>query len=172
MNENDLVENMPTLLAVSHTRIPHPQEAEDVCSDIYLRTIRTLRAGFKARTAAPNTIMYVIAQRAAHEALRRKYAVSGQARTLENADNRLPCPRPGPDRLYELKERAEILWDEIHLATVNLSPRQRQVLCLSWAGELTREEVAQVLGVSYRVIEVHRGFIKHKLRNRLKEVYQ
>jgi RNA polymerase sigma-70 factor (ECF subfamily) len=73
----------------------------------------------------------------------------------ERAASERPSPGPGPEDTAMINARNAVLWD----ALSQLSPDQREVLTLRFAGELSGPEIARVTGRTIGAVKAlqHRG---------------
>ena len=115
---------------------------EDVTNQIITNVIEKVKKGEFKGESSIGTFIYTITSRRIIDYIRQKSKVLKQAPE--------PTPYPDPHEHIENKERAE----SIAKAIRKLKPKYRDVLYLYYYKDLSREEVAQRLGISpHRVSE-------------------
>ena len=115
---------------------------EDVTNEIITNVIEKIKKGEFRGESSIGTFIYTITSRRIIDYIRQKSKVLKQAPE--------PSPYPDPHEHVENKERAE----RIAKAIKKLKPKYRDVLYLYYYKELSREEVAQRLGITpHRVSE-------------------
>lgn len=143
-------------LAVAWELVETREDAEDVVQEAFARTWRKLERYDPARPFAP--WFFTVVRNAARNARRR-----GEHGTVLSLDEdmveRIPGGTSDPDPLERLvhDERVHSLLDE-------LSPMQRTCFRLAEIEGFSREEVADMLGVTPATVRVHIHRARHALR--------
>ncbi len=115
-------------------RIGHPEQAEDLCSDVFLRMLEGM-AAYEDRGWSLATWLYRIARDRTTDMLRRH---NRNPRSLEELDN--VCD--GPETILA----AQFDHEEIRHHLQYLTHSQQQVIRLRFVEELSFREIAQCLG--------------------------
>jgi len=111
---------------------------EDVVNEILMQAIEKVKSGAFRGDSSVGTFLYTITSRRIIDHIRQKTKV------LRHAPE--PIPFPDPHVETERGERAR----QIAAIVEQLKPKFRDVLYLYYYKELSREEVAQELGISPR----------------------
>jgi RNA polymerase sigma-70 factor (ECF subfamily) len=111
---------------------------EDVVNEILMQAIEKVKNGAFRGESSVGTFLYTITSRRIIDHIRQKTKVLRHA----------PEPAPFPDPHDETEGRERSL--QIVKAVEKLKPKFRDVLYLYYYKELSREEVAQQLGISPR----------------------
>jgi len=120
--------------------LPTADLAEDLTAEVFLRAVQASHR-FDPRIGPPKAWLFRIARNALRDfqrQLRRRqvFSLSG-FRDLE-------CDSPSPEERLLLEEEMARLF----AALVQLSPKDREVISLSYASDLAATEVAAILGIS------------------------
>jgi RNA polymerase sigma-70 factor (ECF subfamily) len=143
-----------------------PQEALDLCQEVFLRVFRTLRH-FRGQSSL-KTWIYRIALNQASNRLRtwrRRYR-SHQVSLDEAAPGDLPEARPStrPDRLLQQQETSGRVWNALDA----LPFEQRAVVILREIDGLRYEEIAESLGVAVGTVKSRLARAREQLRQALR----
>ena len=111
---------------------------EDVVNEIITNVIEKIKKGDFRGESSIGTFIFTITSRRIVDYIRQK------SKVLKHAPE--PVAYPDPHLQVENKERAELMADAIK----KLKPKYREVLYLYYYRELSREEVAQKLGITPR----------------------
>ena len=130
---------------------------EDIVNEIMLNVIEKIKKGEFRGESSIGTFIYTITSRRIVDYIRRKTKV------LKHAPE--PKPMPAPHEQIENKERTEM----IAAAIKKLKPKYREVLYLYYYRDLSREEVAQKLGISPRRVSEKVNYSQKLLRKLLKK---
>ena len=153
---------------------PHPDMAEDLAQDTFLRVWRA-RQGYKPY-AKFSTWLFTIAQNAARNAARsqgRRQEVNEVDAPLTSdgsqavgilAATALEASGMMPNRLVEGTERGLI----VHQAVQSLGERQRTALMLSRFENLSYAEIAETMGLSTKAVKS----LLSRARVNLREILQ
>lgn len=149
--------------------LPDHDEAEDLAQGVFVQLWKT--AGRYERQARFSTFLFTIARNLSLNEVRRRSrhpADSLDARLPEDApDEPRPIPDPGQPSADDLAQRTELvrLIDE---ALAALPEKQRVALALCREGDLSYEEIAEVLGTTVPATKslIHRA--RETLKSRLK----
>lgn len=152
-----------------HKLLPDRDEAEDLAQGVFVQLWKT--AHRYERQARFSTFLFTIARNLSLNEVRRRSrhpADSLEARPSEDApDEPLPVADPGQPPADELAQRSELvrLIDE---SLASLPEKQRIALALCREGELSYEEIAEVLGTTLPATKslIHRA--RETLKARLK----
>jgi RNA polymerase sigma factor (sigma-70 family) len=145
-----------------YLRLHGAHEPEDLTSEVFLRVFDHLR-DFEGEEAGFRSWVFTIAHRLLIDDHRRQ---SRRPKTVE-------LSRPMTDRVSGGNTEADAMHaiEQNHISEVlaDLAPEQREVLTLRVVGDLTVEQVAEVLGKSRGAVKSlqHRGIAA--LRRRLEE---
>lgn len=133
------------IIAYIRRRVGCRETARDLTQEGYLRLLRQRHLVNLDHLRA---YLYRIAERLVIDHLRQVQG-SSSARVALSED--LPCPRPTPDRVAEVRELCEILLD----ALTTLPPTRRDVLLLRKLDELRYSEIGKRLGISEKTVQRH-----------------
>ncbi len=111
---------------------------EDVVDEIIINVIEKIKKGEFRGESSIGTFIFTITSRRIIDHIRKK------SKVLKHAPE--PVAFPDPHLQVESKERAELMAEAIR----KLKPKYREVLYLYYYKELSREEVAQKLGITSR----------------------
>lgn len=152
--------------------LPDPDEAEDLAQSVFVQLWKT--AGRYTRRARFSTFLFTIARNLTLNEVRRRVrhpadSLEGGRPATDDAegDEGRPIPDPGQPAADELAQRAE-LTAKIDEALAALPEKQRTALALCREGELSYEEIADVLGTTVPATKslIHRA--RETLKARLK----
>lgn len=131
------------VLRYARSKIASPQDAEDVCSEVFLKVQRGL-AGFDERKASLSTWIYSVARNAVIDFYRR-FRVFGQM------DEEIACTEDGFEEILN----AETL-EELAVALEHLPERERNLIILHYYSGFSLKEISHRMGISYSYIkELH-----------------
>lgn len=130
---------------------------EDVVNEIITNVIEKIKKGEFRGESSIGTFIYTIASRRIVDYIRQK------TKMLKEMPE--PKPYPDPHENIENKERAEHIARSIR----KLKPKFREVLFLYYYRGLTREEVAQKLGISPRKVSERINYAQKLLKKLLKK---
>ncbi len=111
---------------------------EDVVNEIITNVIEKIKKGEFRGESSIGTFIFTITSRRIIDHIRQK------SKVLKHVPE--PVAYPDPHLQVENKERAELMAEAIR----KLKPKYREVLYLYYYKELSREEVAQKLGITIR----------------------
>jgi RNA polymerase sigma-70 factor (ECF subfamily) len=143
----------------TRSRLPTDADAEDVTSEVFARAMRSTHT-FESSRGTPRAWLIGIARNTANDWWRKRRPEDPvEAPTDIAADD---------DPLREAL-RSERLAD-LRLQLADLSDREREVLSLRFAAELTSPEIGELLGISptaarmliHRAITKLRGVLRHE----------
>lgn len=142
-------------------RIGNISEAEDLASEVFVRALRSVES-YKETGAPMEAWLFKIAHNIVANYFRDKsrrpaHAPLDEAFPIAAGDN------PGEDA-----ERQEEL-DQLHQAMKELSDAQRQILALRFGGEMSSQQVAEVIGKKPGAVREMQSAAVKKLRQILKE---
>ena len=142
------------VLRYVRARIPNLQEAEDVCSGIFLKLLNGL-PGYEPSRASLTTWVYTVTRNAVTDHFRR-------LRPGAPLEETLPFQEEG----YEQILREETL-EELAAALEELPVRERDVILLHYYSGRTLKELAAEMGMSYSNVKLlHSKALTH-LRQRM-----
>lgn len=135
----------------------HIPDWEDVVNEIMLNTIEKLKKGEFRGESSIGTFIYTITSRRIVDFIRQK------SKVLKHAPE--PATFPSPHEQIENKERAELMTKILE----KIKPKYKEVLYLYYYKELSREEVAQRLGISPRRVSERVNYAQKLLRKMMKK---
>jgi len=130
---------------------------EDVVNEIILNVIEKVKKQEFRGESSIGTFIYTITSRRIVDYIRRK------SKVLRHIPE--PNPLPAPHELIENKEKVELIANAIK----KLKPKYREILYLYYYRDMTREEVAQKLGISPRRVSERVNYSRNLLRKILKK---
>jgi RNA polymerase sigma factor (sigma-70 family) len=130
---------------------------EDVVNEVITQVIEKVKKGEFRGESSIGTFIYTITSRRIVDYIRQKTKV------LKGIPEPAVLPDPCDDA--EARERARILADAIK----RLKPKFKEVLDLYYYQELSREEVAQRLGISPRRVSERLNYAQKLLRKMIKQ---
>ncbi len=134
------------------------QLAEDAAQEAFVRAWLHLDS-YRPLTALRNWL-YRIAVNAALDMLRRERSTGEDIQSLALHDR-----QPGPETLLVQKERAAL----VQAAILSLTPTSRTVLVLREYGELSYQEIANILDVPMGTVMSRLNYARNRLRELLAE---
>jgi len=144
------------IYAFCHSRTNHPQEAEDLCSQVFSRALGALHTYDGGMVSA-----WLF--RIAHNLIIDHYRARRKISSLDGID------LPTDDDLLEGIEQHE-LQDMLRLLLDELPDDKRTLLALSLNRELTSEDVGEIVGKSAGAVRVEVHRIINGLRSRYHEL--
>jgi RNA polymerase sigma-70 factor (ECF subfamily) len=120
------------------------REVDDLTSEVFLAVFRNI-ATFTGTEANFRSWVFVIAHRRLQDERRRRLRRAG-AGSLRGDDGRGPADVPGGD--VEDDALRALAGERVHQLCARLAPDQADVLLLRILGDLTVEQVAEVVGKS------------------------
>ena len=130
---------------------------EDVVNEIMLNAIEKLESGKFRGDSSVGTFIYTITSRRIIDHIRKK------SKSLKHAPE--PNPFPQPHEHVENKERAEMVARHLE----KLKPKYKEILYLYYYKELSRNEVAQKLGISPRRVSERVNYAQKLLKKMMKK---
>jgi RNA polymerase sigma-70 factor (ECF subfamily) len=130
---------------------------EDVVNEILTQVLQKVRSGEFRGESSLGTFIYTITSRRIIDFIRQK------SKVLRNGPE--PAPLPDPQTSIEQKERADQLAGLIQ----GLKPKYRDVLELFYFRELSREEVAQRLGITPAKVSERLHYAHKLLKKKIKK---
>ena len=135
------------------TRTP---DWEDIVNEIMVNVFEKLEKGEFRGDSSIGTFIFTITSRRIIDHIRHK------SKVLKYAPE--PDPYPSPHEHIENKERAELTARAIE----RLKPKYKKILYLYYYKELSRDEVAQKLGISPRRVSERVNYAQKLLRKMMK----
>jgi len=135
----------------------HTPDWEDVVNEIMLNAIEKLESGKFRGDSSVGTFIYTITSRRIIDHIRKK------SKSLKHAPE--PNPFPQPHEHVENKERAEMVARYLE----KLKPKYKEILYLYYYKELSRNEVAQKLGISPRRVSERVNYAQKLLKKMMKK---
>ena len=129
---------------------------EDVVNEVITQVIEKVKKGEFRGESSIGTFIYTITSRRIVDHIRQKTKV------LRSAPE--PAALPDPCEDAERREKARILAEAIQ----QLKPKFKEVLNLYYYQELTRDEVAQRLGISPRRVSERLNYAQKLLRKMIR----
>jgi RNA polymerase sigma-70 factor (ECF subfamily) len=130
---------------------------EDIVNEVITNAIEKIQKGEFRGESSIGTFIYTITSRRIVDYIRQK------GKVLRHAPQ--PADYPDPQERIEEKERVELMAK----ALKRLKPKYRKVLYLYYYKELSREEVAQKLGISPRRVSERVNYSQKLLKKFLKK---
>ena len=130
----------------------HTPDWEDVVNEIMINAIEKIKSGGFRGDSSIGTFIYTITSRRIIDFIRKK------SKSLKYAPE--PNPYLSPYKRVENKERAELIANKLE----NLKPKYKEILYLYYYKELSREEVAQKLGIPPRRVSERVNYAQKLLR--------
>ncbi len=130
---------------------------EDIVNEVITNAIEKIQKGEFRGESSIGTFIYTITSRRIVDYIRQK------GKVLRHAPQ--PTDYPDPQERIEEKERVELM----ARALKRLKPKYRKVLYLYYYKELSREEVAQKLGISPRRVSERVNYSQKLLKKYLKK---
>ena len=147
----------PRIYGYCLRRLGTPQEAEDLTSHIFIRVLQNLEGYRGGRVSA-----WLF--RIARNAVANHYRSSRPQVSLDVVEWELPDARPGPGERFVETEA----WQTLRTLIDALPEDQRDLLALKLTGELTSEEIGEVVGKSAGAVRVELHRIIKTLRAQYK----
>lgn len=132
-------------------------DCDDIVSEILTNVIEKINSGEFRGESSIGTFIYTITSRRIVDYIRQKTKV------LRHVPE--PASYPDPQTQIENAERAEMMVKAIK----KLKPKYREVLYLYYYKELSREEVAQKLGISPRRVSERVNYSQKLLKKLVKK---
>jgi RNA polymerase sigma-70 factor, ECF subfamily len=129
---------------------------EDVVNEVITQVIEKVKKGEFRGDSSIGTFIYTITSRRIVDHIRQKTKV------LKSAPE--PAPLPDPIENAERRERAQVLAEAIQ----RLKPKFKEVLNLYYYQELTRDEVAERLGITPRRVSERLNYAQRLLKKMIK----
>lgn len=146
----------PALCNFIARRTPSREVAEDLVQDCFIRVWKARERLNPAQSF--KAYLYRIARNRVIDWYRSRHPDTNELSGLELAD------AVDPHRFA--------VQDRIAKALANLSSQQRQVFCMSRFDALTYRDIAAVLDISVKTVEVHMGHALKRLRSALQDLAQ
>jgi len=135
----------------------HTPEWEDIVNEILMNAIEKIKKGDFRGDSNIGTFIYTITSRRIVDYIR------GKSKVLKHAPE--PDPFLPPEIHVENKQNAEVLAKAIE----KLNPKYKEVLYLYYYKELSREEVAQELGIPPRRVSERVNYAQKLLKKTMKK---
>lgn len=150
------------------TRLVGEHDAEDVVQEAFaeLWNRKETVTGEHAKAFLYRTVYTRSLNVLKHRAVRSDY--SATTKRIEEQRARYYCPDDNNDVIARI-EGVE-LRKELDDAISYLSPRCREVFCMSYLNDLPNKDIAEKLGISLRTVEAQMYKALRSLRQRLKHV--
>jgi len=148
----------PALLRFAEQRLRSPEAAEDVVQDVFFSVWR-IRATWEIRTSLATYLFQAVRHRIVNR-MRQREGEDPRLGAVELTPGLLGAPELAPDIAVELAE----LSATVARVVASLSPKTREVFQLSRDHGLAYREIAAVLGVSVKTVEMHVGRALSALR--------
>ena len=143
------------VLRYARSKLPSPQDAEDVCSAVFLKVQRGL-SSFDERKASLSTWIYSITRNSVIDFYRRSYVFA-------QVDEELACA----EDMFEGILNAETL-EELACALESLSDRERNIILLHYYSGFSLKAIAERLGISYSHLKALHGKALLRLKQDLR----
>jgi RNA polymerase sigma-70 factor (ECF subfamily) len=131
-------------------------DSDDVANEIITNVVEKIKKGEFRGESSIGTFIYTITSRRIVDYIRQK------SKVLKHVPE--PSSYPDPQEQIENQERAEM----IAIAIKKLKPKYREVLYLYYYKDLSREEVAEKLGISPRRVSERVNYSQKLLKKLIK----
>jgi RNA polymerase sigma-70 factor (ECF subfamily) len=131
-------------------------DSDDVANEIITNVVEKIKKGEFRGESSIGTFIYTITSRRIVDYIRQK------SKVLKHIPE--PSSYPDPQEQIENQERAEM----IAVAIKKLKPKYREVLYLYYYKDLSREEVAEKLGISPRRVSERVNYSQKLLKKLIK----
>jgi RNA polymerase sigma-70 factor (ECF subfamily) len=131
-------------------------DSDDVANEIITNVVEKIKKGEFRGESSIGTFIYTITSRRIVDYIRQK------SKILKHIPE--PSSYPNPQEQIESQERAEM----IAVAIKKLKPKYREVLYLYYYKDLSREEVAEKLGISPRRVSERVNYSQKLLKKLIK----
>jgi len=153
------------LVGVMNHLVGHPQEAEDLAQEVFLRVFRTrLKYSPKAKFS---TWLFTIANNLALNALRDRQRRRAMPLEVQESGPHATAPAdprsPAPAQPMQQQELAEV----VRRALDDLNERQRVAVVLNKFEDMGYAEIAEVMGLSAKAVKSLLSRARGKLREAL-----
>lgn len=146
--------NMPRIYRYLLAQVGTAEDAADLTQTVFLRAFQSLHRFRGDETAFP-AWLFRIARNAATDAhRRRKPTTSWEALAFA----------PSIDQQFEIDATRDERLDRLRTLVANLTPDQRELLSLRFAGELTTRQIAALLGRSEDAVKKQLSRTIHSLK--------
>lgn len=143
-------ENQSRIYRYIFSKIRHPQDAEDLCQQVFLKTYRG-RDGFDPAKSAPGTWIYNIARTAVIDFFRSRKNY-GSLNAIEGVENLLRDEADSPELKLLTSENQDLLAG----ALIRLEEQERDLIILHYFEETSLTEIARLMALPYgRVKRMH-----------------
>ena len=139
------------ILAYIRGKVPHAQDAEDLCAAVFEKVLRNLDT-YDADRASVATWVYIIACNTVADYYRDR-------RGEETLDEELPSAEYADDALLR-RETLSTLAD----ALTRLSQQERDVVILHYYSGYTLKEISERTGIPYRTVKLRKRTALERLR--------
>ncbi|PWM49201.1 MAG: hypothetical protein DBX39_05320 [Bacillota bacterium] len=153
--EKIYMEYSSKVLRYVRSKISNPQDAEDVCSSVFLKVQRGLPEYDKSRSSL-STWIYSIAHNAVIDFYRRSHK-------NVQLDEEIACTEDGFEDIYN-----DEALNALAAALESLSPRESDIIVLHYYSGKSLKEIAALMDMSYSNIKV----VHKKVISRLKKQLQ
>jgi len=130
---------------------------EDVVNEIMVNTLEKIQAGKFRGDSSIGTFIYTITSRRIVDFIR------GKKKVLQYAPE--PSPFPAPYKNIESKERSKFVAKYLE----NLKPKYREIIYLYYYKELTRQEIAEKLGIAPCRVSERANYARRILKKIIKK---
>lgn len=135
----------------------HIPDWEDVVNEIMVNTLEKIKSGKFRGDSSIGTFIYTITSRRIVDFIRKKNKV------LQYAPE--PSSFPAPNKNIENKERSKFVAKYLE----NLQPKYREIIYLYYYKELTRQEVAEKIGIPPRRVSERANYARKLLKKMMKK---
>jgi len=144
-----------------------PQEALDLCQEVFLRVFRTLPQ-FRGQSSLRTWIYRIALNQASNRQRWWRRRRRAQQVSLDEPHQQLPESRHSvlPDRIFQQREIADTVWNAVDA----LPFEQRAVIVLREIDGLSYEEIAASLGLAVGTVKSRLARARETLRERLRSV--
>ncbi len=151
--ETLMAEHKPRILRTAYRLLGSPEDAQDVCQEVFLRLLKNLESPDAPLQAGSYPAwLYRVTVNLCYDYHRRRPAIV-------DTEFEHPDPAPRIDRVLEMDERKRLLTAGLR----RLSERERTCTVLRDIEGLTTREVAAILGVEEITVRTHCASARAKL---------
>ena len=135
----------------------HIPDWEDVVNEIMVNTLEKIKNGKFRGDSSIGTFIYTITSRRIVDFIREKKKV------LQYAPE--PSCFPAPYKHIENKERSKFVAKYLE----NLKPKYREIIYFYYYKELTRQEVAEIIGIAPRRVSERANYARKLLKKMMRK---
>ncbi len=141
-------------------RVKNKSETEDLVQDVFLKVYKSISV-FQEKDKSPLAYFFTVARNTIIDYWRKKRNVS----SLEKIANKISVDEKTPQELIERNEATATIYQAIE----KLTEEQQEVVILKFIGELSNQEIANLLGKTEEAVRQLQCRALKALRKHLKD---